>query len=65
MEDIEMRAIERIIIKLAIFHFILLLVIQVAFHAFHFLPEMNKLAFYEGVNKQDYTEIIEVLNNEP
>ncbi|MGD6803368.1 YpfB family protein [Rossellomorea vietnamensis] len=58
-----MKAVERIIIKLAFFHFILLLVIQIAVHAFQFLPEMNKLAFYEGVNKQEHSEIIEVLNN--
>jgi hypothetical protein len=57
------KAIERILIKLAFIHFILLLVIQMAFHAFQVLPEMNKLAFYEGVNKQEHAEIIEVLNN--
>ncbi|MGM0845981.1 MAG: YpfB family protein [Bacillota bacterium] len=58
-----MKRIDRILIKLAFFHFILLLVIQVVFHGLNILPELNKLVFYEGVNKQEHTEIIEVLNN--
>jgi hypothetical protein len=55
--------IERILIKLAFFHLILLLLAQVVFHGLDFLPEMNKLTFYEGVNKQEHTEIVDVLNN--
>lgn len=58
-----MKRVERIIVKLAFLHFILLLITQVVFHGLDFLPELNKLTFYEGVNKQEHTEIIEVLNN--
>ncbi|WP_409251196.1 YpfB family protein [Bacillus sp. SCS-153A] len=58
-----MRRVERILIKLAFLHFILLLITQLVFHGWNVLPELNKLTFYEGVNKQEHTEIIEVLNN--
>ncbi|WP_240628562.1 YpfB family protein [Bacillus salacetis] len=54
--------IESILIKLALFHFVLLVIAQVIFHGLDFLPEMNKLAFYEGVNKQEHTEIVDVFN---
>jgi hypothetical protein len=59
-----MKRIERLLIKLAFFHFVLLLITQIIFHGMDFLPELNKLAFYEGVNKQEHTDIIEVLNNQ-
>jgi hypothetical protein len=58
----KLNRIEKILIKLAVFHFVLLIIAQVAFHGLDFLPEVNKLAFYEGVNKQEHTEIVDVLN---
>ncbi|WP_421379276.1 YpfB family protein [Bacillus salacetis] len=59
-----MKRIERLLIKLAFLHFVLLLITQIVFHGLDFLPELNKLAFYEGVNKQEHTEIIDVLNSQ-
>ncbi|KSU63488.1 cytidylate kinase [[Bacillus] enclensis] len=58
-----MRAIERILIKLAIIHFILLLAIQFVFHELNILPELHKIVFYEGVEKMEYSEIVETISN--
>ncbi|WP_456274211.1 YpfB family protein [Bacillus sp. AK031] len=58
-----MNRIERILMKLAFLHFILLMLAQIVIHEWNVLPELNKITFYEGVNKQNHTEIVEVLNN--
>jgi hypothetical protein len=58
-----MNRIERILMKLAFIHFILLMLAQIVIHEWNALPELNKITFYEGVNKQNHTEIVEVLNN--
>ena len=58
----KMKLIERILIKLAIIHFILLLGFQVLFHEFNFFPVFHKIIFYEGVEKMEYSEIVETLS---
>jgi Family of unknown function (DUF5359) len=58
-----MSAVERILIKLAIIHFILLLAIQFIFHELNVLPELHKIVFYEGVEKMEYSEIIETISS--
>ncbi|OIU71219.1 YpfB family protein [Rossellomorea aquimaris] len=58
-----MKAVERILIKLAIIHFILLLAIQLVFHELNVLPELHKIVFYEGVEKMEYSEIIETISS--
>jgi hypothetical protein len=56
-----MKRVERILIKLAIMHFILLLAVQFVFHQMNILPELHKIIFYEGVEKMEYSEIVETL----
>ncbi|WP_201713337.1 YpfB family protein [Rossellomorea arthrocnemi] len=56
-----MKRVERILIKLAIMHFILLLAVQFVFHQMNILPELHKIVFYEGVEKMEYSEIVETL----
>ncbi|MCR8846963.1 YpfB family protein [Rossellomorea sp. SC111] len=57
-----MKTVERILIKLAIIHVILLITVQFVFHQLNLLPEIHKLVFYEGVEKMEYSEIVETLS---
>ncbi|MGE6258856.1 DUF5359 family protein [Heyndrickxia sporothermodurans] len=58
-----MQLIERWFIKLVIFHFILLIIIQMILHQFHFFRDIQKITFYEGVNKMNETPIVETWNS--
>ncbi|MES1045070.1 DUF5359 family protein [Bacillus sp. Gen3] len=58
-----MKLIERWMVKLIIFHFILLLLIQGILHSLHFFQDYQKITFYEGVNKMNETPIIETWKN--
>lgn len=55
-----MKKVERILIKLAVFHFILLLIIQVVFLPNFSTFSLQKLTIYEGVVKQGYDHWLEV-----
>ena len=57
-----MKTVERILIKLAIIHFILLIAVQFVFHQLNILPELHKIVFYEGVEKMEYSEIVETIS---
>ncbi len=57
-----LKSIERILIKLAIIHFILLIAVQFVFHELNILPELHKIVFYEGVEKMEYSEIVETIS---
>ncbi|PFA70017.1 hypothetical protein CN378_01540 [Bacillus sp. AFS015802] len=57
-----MKTVERILIKLAIMHFILLIAVQFVFHQLNILPELHKIVFYEGVDKMEYSEIVETIS---
>ncbi|OXS58664.1 hypothetical protein B0G93_11369 [Bacillus sp. V-88] len=59
---ITVKRVERILIKLAIIHVILLIAVQFVFHQLNVLPELHKLVFYEGVEKMEYSEIVETLS---
>ncbi len=56
-----MKLIERLIIKLVVIQFLLLIVTQLFVHSFQILPGLNKVVFYEGVNKMEYSELIEAM----
>ncbi|WP_299739573.1 YpfB family protein [uncultured Rossellomorea sp.] len=56
------KSVERIIIKLVIIHFILLIAVQFVFHQLNIFPELHKIVFYEGVEKMEYSEIVETLS---
>ncbi|MCA1054660.1 YpfB family protein [Rossellomorea aquimaris] len=53
---------ERILIKLAVIHFVLLLTVHFIFHELNILPELHRIVFYEGVEKMEYSEIVETLS---
>ncbi|WP_175991187.1 YpfB family protein [Bacillus sp. Marseille-Q1617] len=57
-----MKAVERILIKLVMIHFVLLLAVQFVFHELNILPELHKIIFYEGVEKMEYSEIVETIS---
>ncbi|MFD2679529.1 YpfB family protein [Bacillus seohaeanensis] len=57
-----MKRVERILIKLVFIHFLFLLAVQFFIHKLEVLPEVNKIVFYEGVEKMKYSEIIETLS---
>ncbi|WP_110927595.1 YpfB family protein [Bacillus massiliglaciei] len=54
-----MRTAERIIMKIILFQFICLLIAQTVIAMDPGIFEWNKLIRYEGVNKDNYTKIIE------
>ncbi|MFC7783522.1 YpfB family protein [Rossellomorea sp. GCM10028870] len=56
------KSVERILINLVIIHFILLIAVQFAFHQLNIFPELHKIVFYEGVEKMEYSEIVETLS---
>ncbi|GIN85646.1 hypothetical protein J6TS2_20320 [Heyndrickxia sporothermodurans] len=58
-----MQLIERWFLKLVIFHFILLIIIQMFLQHFHFFRDIQKITIYEGVNKMNETPIVETWNN--
>ncbi|MCP3738711.1 DUF5359 family protein [Rossellomorea sp. BNER] len=57
-----MRKIERWIIKLIIIQTLLLIFAQTFFHQLDYLPQWQKVVFYEGVNEMSHSEIVETLN---
>ncbi|MED1204892.1 DUF5359 family protein [Heyndrickxia acidicola] len=57
-----MKFIERWLLKLVILHFILLITVQMIFHQFHFLGQLQKITLYEGVNSNTETPIMETWN---
>ncbi|RDI42973.1 DUF5359 family protein [Falsibacillus pallidus] len=56
-----MEMVERWIIKLTIIQLIGLLAAQLFLHHYNWLPQMNRLLLYEGVEKMKYSEILDVL----
>lgn len=62
MGEFEMKAVERILIKIVIIQFIFLLISQFLFHKFQLLPELQQLTRYEGVTEGNFSEILETFN---
>lgn len=54
-----MKTIERILIKLVIIQFFFLVSTQLFLHTFNYFPELKQLIKYEGVGKDNFTEVIE------
>lgn len=57
-----MKTVERIIIKLIIIQFIFLFLIQFFLSFENHTMQLSKLSQYEGVNRNNYTKIIETFN---
>lgn len=57
-----MKTVERILIKIIIIQVIFLCVTQVAFRFEDRMIQLSKLSQYEGVNKNNYTKVIETFD---
>jgi hypothetical protein len=57
-----MKRIERILIKLIIVQFVFLLLTQIFFHNLNVFPELKEITQYEGVNNNQYIDILETLS---
>ncbi len=55
-----MKMIERMIVKVVVFHFILLMIVQSVFQSTSLIKNMNKIHLYEGVGGKKEVEKIEV-----
>ncbi|MFD2445875.1 YpfB family protein [Bacillus sp. CGMCC 1.16607] len=56
-----MKNFERILIKVIIVQFLFLIITQIVFHHFNAFPELKEIIQYEGVNNENYSEILETL----
>nr|WP_108671107.1 DUF5359 family protein [Peribacillus acanthi] len=56
-----MKTFERILIKIIVIQFLFLLFFQLFFHKEDSFLELKKLAQYEGVNKDNYTNVLETM----
>ncbi|MHC0036097.1 YpfB family protein [Pseudoneobacillus sp. C159] len=56
-----MKNLERILIKLIAIQFIFLIISQIFFHHYNFLPELKVITQYEGVGNGQYGEVLETL----
>lgn len=57
-----MKNIERILIKLVIIQFVFLIVAQILFHNLNVFPELKEITQYEGVNNNQYSDVLETLS---
>jgi hypothetical protein len=57
-----MKSIERILIKLIIVQFVFLIVAQILFHNLNVFPELKEITQYEGVNNNQYSDVLETLS---
>jgi hypothetical protein len=60
--SIDMKRLERILIKLIIVQFVFLILAQIFFHNLNVFPELKEITQYEGVNNNQFTEILETLS---
>lgn len=58
----QMRTIERILMKVVIIQFLFLVVTQIFFHKLNVFPELKELSQYEGVSKDNFTQLLETFN---
>jgi hypothetical protein len=58
-----MKLIERILLKVIVIQFILLLLTQLFFHKWNSSPELQQLTQYEGATENNLTEILETFSN--
>ncbi|MFO1442994.1 YpfB family protein [Bacillus sp. Bva_UNVM-123] len=59
-----MKSIERILIKIVIIQFIFLMFAQIFFHKLNALPELKELSQYEGVTKDNFTQLLETFKGQ-
>ncbi len=59
-----MKTVERIIIKLIIIQLLFLIIVQIFFHKNNMFPELKEITQYEGVTEYQFSNILDVFNNE-
>lgn len=57
-----MNTVERVIMKIVVIQFVLLLLSQIIFHQLDAFPQLKKITKYEGVTKNTSTKIVETIN---
>lgn len=57
-----MKTVERILMKLAVIQFVILLLSQFIFHQLHVFPQLKQITKYEGVTKNTFTKIVETIS---
>ncbi|MBP3039710.1 YpfB family protein [Bacillaceae bacterium Marseille-Q3522] len=57
-----MKKFERILCKIILAQFILLIVSQILLHQFNIFPELKQITQYEGVTNNSFTAILEAFN---
>jgi hypothetical protein len=57
-----MKKLERILIKLIVVQFVFLIVTQIFFHNLNVFPELKEITQYEGVNNNQYSDVLETLS---
>lgn len=60
---IKVKTIERVIMKVAVIQFVLLLLTQLIFHQLDEIPQLKQITKYEGVTKNTMTKIVETMSN--
>jgi hypothetical protein len=56
---VEMKRVERLLIKVVIVQFIFLFLSQLFFHQLDIFPQVKQITKYEGVNENTFTEILQ------
>jgi hypothetical protein len=54
-----MKTFERILMKIVMIQFIILVISQLLFHRYQIFPELNQLTKYEGVTDYNFSEVLE------
>jgi hypothetical protein len=59
----QVKTVERVIMKVAVIQFVLLLLTQLIFHQLDEIPQLKQITKYEGVTKNTMTKIVETIRN--
>lgn len=59
----QVKTVERVIMKVAVIQFVLLLLTQLIFHQLDEIPQLKQITKYEGVTKNTMTKIVETMRN--
>lgn len=59
----QVKTVERVIMKVAVIQFVLLLLTQLIFHQLDEIPQLKQITKYEGVTKNTMTKIAETMRN--
>jgi hypothetical protein len=59
----QVKTVERVIVKVAVIQFVLLLLTQLIFHRLDEIPQLKQITKYEGVTKNTMTKIVETMRN--